>query len=467
MSDFISPRSGPECVVSLRTMTLCLAYIHYYTPGWLPRRRSPAPKHLRVLADWLGYPSPRLLSMRKHPVLAAHLALLQAADLLTVNRTTVHLTPSATSWLHQAPAQQIETILCVLRHEVHWSGTLHKLSLQETVTLDYTAYLIQQLSRQQRTPPAPMEPVTLLAADEACWLVDLSPSLPAWLRFDLLQLGCWQPSQPLALTPYSIATAVTRGYGVEHTRWLLETALNKSLTPEQFGQLQRWIRRASAYRVQGNLLCTAHPDDLAAVYAQRRFRPFLLEQISPRHVFTQPELLPRLRRWLVRRGYPLNVAEHPASDTTAPVDLDTQTHWLGLRLLIDLQQFMPLPLPVPTEQLFRLEKSMEASTIAALDLLAQTIRRRLADTIAGRDAFFPARQCPTPHVLARLGQAIVHGQTVTLSYRANGQLSPKRHVVEPLRLEQREQLAYLTAYSYRAEAELTFRLDRLDTIEFK
>lgn len=467
MSDFLALRAGQNFIISPFSLTLCLAFIPHYTPDWLPRRRSLAPKHLRVLANWIGCPSPQLLSLRKHPLLAAHLALLLASDLIAVNRTAVHLTLRVTSWLHQPPMQQIEALLRVLGDEAYWSDSIQELSLQKTITIDYTAYLVQQLSRQQDMPPAPAKPVTLLAADEAHWLLALSSRQSAWLLFDLLQLGCWQPGQQLRLTPLSIAMAATRGYGFEHIRWLLETALDKPLKPEQISQLQRWNRRAQAYQMQGNLLCTAHPDDLAAVYAQRRFRPFLLQQISPRHVFVQPELLPKLRRWLSRRGYPLNRIEQPAGDMVTSPDLDSKTHWLGLRLLIDLQQVMPLPLPAPTEQLFRLEKSMEAATVADLSRLAQTIRRRLADTIAGRDAFFPARQCPTPQALAQLDQAIVHGQTVVLFYRANGQVTARRHVVEPLRLERREQLAYLTAYSYLAEAELTFRLDRLEAIEFK
>ena len=44
---------------------------------------------------------------------------------------------------------------------------------------------------------------------------------------------------------------------------------------------------------------------------------------------------------------------------------------------------------------------------------------------------------------------------------AAGEAAPKQHEVEPYWLERRDQLAYLHAYSYRAEAELTFRLDRV------
>ncbi|MCP4358117.1 MAG: WYL domain-containing protein, partial [Chloroflexi bacterium] len=53
---------------------------------------------------------------------------------------------------------------------------------------------------------------------------------------------------------------------------------------------------------------------------------------------------------------------------------------------------------------------------------------------------------------------------LTLNYQALHAPTPKQHIVEPLRLEQRGDLFYLYAYSYRAEANLTFRLDRLTAI---
>ena len=63
--------------------------------------------------------------------------------------------------------------------------------------------------------------------------------------------------------------------------------------------------------------------------------------------------------------------------------------------------------------------------------------------------------------LTQLRAAIADEQPLTLDYTPPNCAEPRRHTVEPLRLEQRHQLTYLVAYSYRAEATLTLRLDRL------
>ena len=68
-------------------------------------------------------------------------------------------------------------------------------------------------------------------------------------------------------------------------------------------------------------------------------------------------------------------------------------------------------------------------------------------------------------MINRLETAISREQTISISYWALGQPEPQIHQVEPLRLQRRNQLLYMYAYSYRAEAYLTFRLDRVQQME--
>jgi hypothetical protein len=72
----IAADAEPPHPVTPYSLTLVLAYLHYYTPERLPNGRLIAPKHLRLLADWIGYPAPSLRSLRQHLPLAAHMALL-------------------------------------------------------------------------------------------------------------------------------------------------------------------------------------------------------------------------------------------------------------------------------------------------------------------------------------------------------------------------------------------------------
>jgi predicted DNA-binding transcriptional regulator YafY len=135
--------------------------------------------------------------------------------------------------------------------------------------------------------------------------------------------------------------------------------------------------------------------------------------------------------------------------------------WLGLRLLAGVQRLVHTPSPLPHAALDRLAAALPAADQIALDAQADRLLADLHAVISGRDPFFPAHAPPPPALLARLRAAIAGEHLLTLDYTPPGSAEPRRHTVEPLRLEQRAGLHYLIAYSHRAEATLTFRLDRL------
>ena len=192
--------------ISIYSLTLTLAYLQYYTPKQLPRGRFISPIHLRRLAAWTGSPAPQLRTLRHHPSLAAHLALLHAAGLITFAGGRLTPCSAASAWLHAAPHRQIARLLNTLASP-QWTSALNRLRLQETLPLDYVTFIRQSLARQQTKPlPAP-EPAVWLDAPPDTWLIHLPTSLPPWLHFDLRQLGQWEPGAPLACTPLTIAAA--------------------------------------------------------------------------------------------------------------------------------------------------------------------------------------------------------------------------------------------------------------------
>jgi predicted DNA-binding transcriptional regulator YafY len=73
----------------------------------------------------------------------------------------------------------------------------------------------------------------------------------------------------------------------------------------------------------------------------------------------------------------------------------------------------------------------------------------------------PAQQPVSSTLIAALQQAIKQEGTVTISYQALGDRKATYREIQPLRLEQHGKLFYLYAYCYRAESNLTFRLDRI------
>lgn len=461
--------SGPFNPVTARSLTIHLAYIQYYTPKRSPRGLQLAPGHLRRLASWIDQPAPRLRRLQDHRPLAAQFALLHAGNLLTITPSIFRPGQTAGRWLSGSPQEQLEPLRALLDDEEVWAESLAVLNLESAITLDYLAYLRQTLDRQLSAPAPVDQPAAWLSTaddDPDYWRLRLPTDLPASLLFDLLQLGEWQPTQhQLLLTPLSLASFPACTYGPDRIRWLLEMATHKPLCPTRQDQLQAWLRRADAYRLHGGLLTTSQPHHLQALLSNRRLRRWVHETLGPRHALVDPGIAPALRRWLARQGFPLNQpASLPDVSAVQPGD-DLAACWLGLRLLVGLQKRLPLSVPAPTAQLFQLSQAMPPEMQDQLEQQARAILQALDDTDHGRDAFFPARQCPSPAFLACLKQAIAEERPVTFWYQGLGQPEPQRHTCEPHWLEERQKLIYLHAYNYRAEALRVYRLDRVIKFE--
>lgn len=454
------------------TLTRCLAYIHHYTPPVLAGRCL-SPTHLRRLAQWIETPKPAMRSLRTHPLLAIHIALLQGAGLITAAEEAWLVAPTATAWLQAMPAEQLAPFLLLLDSPNLWEQTVARLGLQHTLSCDYLLYVRQMLTRQSEVPPVTPVARSVALAEPAYWLegpadtawrLCLPVALPGWLLFDLLQLGEWQPGAPLCCTPLSITAAARRGYGAQHIRWLLETATQQLLPDRYQAALKTWLGQGRAYQLrQVHLLATAQPAQLQALLAQKRWRPHIRQQIGARHAVVSADLIPHLRRWLAKKGYALDDA------TTIPEQTQTFAnsaayHWLGLRVLLGLGELMPLPYPPPHAQLDSLDSQLTSLEESELEAVAQSVVDNLRAAIRGRDAFWPA-QGPVPaEWLDCIKQAIESEQHLDIFYQTPAETRPGYRRIQPLRLYQRGALHCLHAYCYRVEMNVDFRVDRIKEI---
>jgi hypothetical protein len=463
----------PPTPLTPYTLTLLLAYFQYYTPELLPRGRFIAPSHLRVMAAWIGLPAPQLRSLRQHPFLAAHIALLHAMGFITTADSRLLPLPVIMPWLHASPTDHIPPLLAALQDAAVWQQTTSHLGLTDVLTLDRITYIQQQLQQQQlesasanSAPDSPPAAQWLPVTTADAWQLDLPETLPLWLQFDLRQFGDWSPGQPLRCTPLSIATATQRGYGEAAIQWILETAVRHPLSSEQQKQLSLWTRRAHAFQVQTvRLLTTAHHDHLKAILRQKRLRDSVTTQLSPHHAIVTTDMIPKLEQWLVAQNYPL---WQPAADVLSPQTVATKPaeyHWLGLRLLIGLGDLFPLPYPAPHALLEDAAQSLSPETLADLEHLARQTLDGLQQAIRGRDAFFPAEQSPPAAWLEIIHKAIYHQTPLHLAYQPLGDRKPSWREVQPLRLEEQGALHYLHVYCYRAETNLTLRLDRIHELQ--
>src|SRR5690606_16404774 len=213
------------------------------------------------------------------------------------------------------------------------------------------------------------------------------------------------------------ARAVERGYSPRRIRFLLETALDEPLSPACEQTVARWTGNREAYQVrQVYLLSTQQDEQLATLFAQRRLRDHLLEQIGPRQAIISPDLLPPLQRWLAAQDIHLDTG---TLDTSAPAgEPDPATLWLALNILTRLAGLIPLPFSTPHAAWQQVGHQLSPAARAELDLLAGRVLQQLETAITGRDAFFPAYQSPSPHFLDMLRQAIRQEQQLYLTYQS-------------------------------------------------
>ncbi|MCB8944019.1 MAG: WYL domain-containing protein [Ardenticatenaceae bacterium] len=466
------PIPEPLPMLTPTTLSLVLAYLQYYTPKSLPRGRFISPSHLRNLACWIGKPSPQMRSLRQHQPLAAHINLLYTVGFLAHDSSQLIPQPTTSSWLHLSHLQSLQTLLTALTSPL-WGDTLEKLNLTQIITEDISAYLQQSLTRQieTATTPIPYEPIQWLPpapppdATPDQWTINLPGQLPPWLHFDLRQLGTWSPREPLRCTPYTIATATLRGYSLDIIRWLLETAAQAPLPLDKQTQLKQWCQRAQTYQIRTvRLLSTTQPAQLTSLMRHKQLRQAAISQISPHHLLVKEDMITKLAPWLQAQGYPLQHDLTSAPDSQSASFTEYQWQWLSAKVLKDIGQLIPLPCPSPHALLETASQYLTPLEITNLAAIATKIQEGLRQAIVGRDAFFPASQPVTTNILHPINRAIEQETSLTITYQALGEHQPSTRQIQPLRLEQRGHLYYLTAHCYRAETNLTFRLDRIKEI---
>lgn len=482
------------------TMALMAAYLQYYTPKQLNGRHLSL-TDLRGLSVWLDCPRAQVRSLRKHPLLAAHLTLMYALDFLSLDDDAYSLQPALTEWLFLDHSEQVCRLLAGLDEE-RFTDVASKLKLDECLRVDYRTFLQQALERQLATEPAPVRSAVWqtssagqrqLELARQSWQLLLPMHLAPWLLFDLLQLGEWQAgvmghglvvsaAEPLTqmnsdfsyreglgkdrcaeemgvlvCTPVTVARAGKRGYGEQTIRWLLEEATQAPLPSGKGQQLAIWIKRGQSYQVRTvQLLTTAQDHQLSEILGKRQLKQLVYRQISPRDAIVSGDLVPKLTRWLAKQQYELE------TEAFVPTEPGQAAYsWLGLRILIALKEIMPLPLPAPVTALDQLEGALSADQQSEMEALAKRILSDLRAVIRGRDSFLPAVCSPLPETVAQLQEAINEQKPLLIQYQSLGDYQPQYRRILPYRLEEKDPLYYLHAYCYRAEADLTFRVDRI------
>jgi hypothetical protein len=102
-----------------------------------------------------------------------------------------------------------------------------------------------------------------------------------------------------------------------------------------------------------------------------------------------------------------------------------------------------------------------------LAVITNEIVERTRSALRDQNAFFPAREGTNPEFIAAVRRALAEVRPLSIAYQTLGNSEPHRRLVEPLCLEERDQLYYLYACCYRTEANRVFRLERLQECEIE
>jgi len=341
------------------------------------------------------------------------------------------------------------------------------LHMETLFSEDYLVYL--QQTGQRQLDEAPIENITtarwLTLETDNPWLLDFPLSLSPPLLFDLLQLGSWIPGNPLRITGSSIAQAIRRGYDETRLIWLLEQATGIPLSRQRRLQLSEWRRQATSYQIRQMLVLeTAQSSQMKPVLQRASLRKWVLGQLSPRHVAVRPDMVPALQRWLDSQDIHLThgVEAVEQADWLSETSKNEAAYgWLAVQVLIELHRLIPLPITPPYWLLEPLAARLTPIQQNELASLATQIMEGIRESIRGRDAFLPANQPVLPELVAAIQHAIAGELEMVISYQTLGEPAPRQREVQPLSLAQQGTLYYMKAYCYLAEAERTFRLDRI------
>lgn len=346
-------------------------------------------------------------------------------------------------------------------------------------------------------PPAPAARLDPQAAD--AWRLTVSPWAPP---LPLAQLAPYSraggliraapadaatgPDQDVAaprhlyvLTEETVAAAAAAGHGLPA---LLEalTALDITLAPEQWRQLQAWHARGHEFVLEPlPLLRAARPELLAQAISHADVRAGLGELLSPTVALTAlppAELAARLRAAGFYPQEPGDRRQASGDKGEAPVDTanpqpvfrvtrSPAALWLAGQLYAALGEHLALPSPPPFTDLTTLFAALPPADQAAVQAQWEKLRSDLQALLDGR-TFAPP---PVPSDPTRwrplIEAAIAAGRPLALRYFTAGRNVLTERTVTPYWIEEHRGIPYLRADCHLAGRVLLFRLDRIQALQ--
>lgn len=316
-------------------------------------------------------------------------------------------------------------------------------------------------------PPAlPGTACARLSMDDQYLMLEL-PALPS-LR-PLAELLTWADLQGDAL--HFDADAMRRAAAdhqtVPHIARLFEKLTGKPLPQAVWDRLERWARAARGLVMTQHITLTSPDSDLLASLRQdRSLRPMFVSTLAAHHLAVQPHHADELARRLVRRGLPVTDQRGKPDTVPVPETVAARADYLYLagRVYQELGRFVEIPLPVPGAVLDGLASHLAEGQRGLLEqtvgAVVEAVQRALSNE-AFAAAPAPAQEDPAA-IRAEVERAFAEHRPLTVDYFSPAQGMLTRRTIEPLLpIVQQGDYAYVEAWCREAQAERTFRLDRI------
>lgn len=311
--------------------------------------------------------------------------------------------------------------------------------------------------------PAPVLPAPqpLVVNDDDATL-DLPTAAPPLLAA-LLALAPWtdlEPGSRLRFTPASLARAIGQGRSLPGLWALCRRFVDPPLDESLVTQLQAWAAQQRWVELRPALLLHApSPADLDALWADRAVRQHLGQRLAGDQASVRSAEPSRLRRALSARGYAVRSAVDPV-DTPQALPAAGDTWWLytaGLiqRLLAERLGLAALPGAI----LSALQAALGPAELEAAQAAASAASAALQTAL--EEPPDPAPRLPPDQIEQLLLDALRREGVVQILYWSPWQSETTQRRVQPLALQWRGDHRYLIAHCHSANAQRTFRLDRI------
>ncbi len=321
----------------------------------------------------------------------------------------------------------------------------------------------------------------------------------------ILEISTLQPPAKeqltLSLQATSFIAALHRGWSPPALKQAVLKGLNRPFTPQESTVLKQWAKAAQRMTLHYALLLeTTNPAVITQLASTRRGRALIQGTLSPRAVKIDPTKVSQIvKRLTAQEGVPpqADLAQVKNRSTQPSIDnLPVASLWLAVQVYQQLGQHISLPMRISQTVLDQLIDLASPADLAAAESLAQQTIATINQVIDGRAAFSPWSEegLPEEESLAIIKQALANGQNIQLLYYAASTDRLTRRVVEPYRVEgasfeielgvgekddggegfepkpkkqlkPKTQTPYLVGFCHHAQAERTFRLDRIRALE--